>query len=168
MNSFSNRDQGNGTEDGKAFRSLLFELAMAAATADGVVTTNEDQSLRRYAFLLDTSNGTKPLRRSILEGKLRDVPDDEPPPPWVHVQAARGFKGPSKSSVQGNTAQKMPKSGLESESRNAPEPANLVQARSLDSVLVELNGLVGLGQVKAEVSRLASFLRVEQLRKSGA
>ncbi|MGB8915435.1 MAG: AAA family ATPase [Candidatus Sulfotelmatobacter sp.] len=166
MNSFSNRDQGNGTEDGKAFRSLLFELAMAAATADGVVTTNEDQSLRRYAFLLDTSNGTKPLRRSILEGKLRDVPDDEPPPPWVHVQAARGFKGPSKSYVQASTARTMPQSELEPASRDTPRPADLVQSRSVESLLAELNGLIGLGQVKAEVIRLASFLQVEQLRKS--
>lgn len=68
LSSFDHRDRFCGTQDGKVFRSLLFELAMAVATADGVVTGNEDRLLRQYAFLLDHAD----------------------PDAGVHVQAARG------------------------------------------------------------------------------
>jgi Holliday junction resolvasome RuvABC ATP-dependent DNA helicase subunit len=45
----------------------------------------------------------------------------------------------------------------------AEEP--LPPARSLDEVLAELDALVGLNDVKAEVRRLTSMLHVQQLRK---
>lgn len=45
----------------------------------------------------------------------------------------------------------------------APQ-ADLAPARSLDDLLDELDGLVGLASVKAEIRRLTSMLHVQQLR----
>jgi Holliday junction resolvasome RuvABC ATP-dependent DNA helicase subunit len=41
---------------------------------------------------------------------------------------------------------------------------DLPPARTLDELLAELDGLIGLGNVKAEVRRLTSMLQVQQLR----
>ena len=42
--------------------------------------------------------------------------------------------------------------------------ATLPPARSIDDVMAELDGLIGLGNVKAEVRRLTSMLQVQQIR----
>jgi hypothetical protein len=43
-------------------------------------------------------------------------------------------------------------------------PADLPPARTLEDVLAELDGLIGLANVKAEVRRMTSMLTVQQLR----
>lgn len=45
-----------------------------------------------------------------------------------------------------------------------PDPAEMPPAESLEELLAELDELVGLDAVKAEVRRLTSLLRVQQLR----
>ena len=68
--------------------------------------------------------------------------------------------------IRGNTAPESPRASAMSHAQVAASPREAVSPRSLDSLLVELNSLIGLRQVKAEVAKLASFLQVEQLRKS--
>jgi hypothetical protein len=48
----------------------------------------------------------------------------------------------------------------------APEPAADPPPRPLEELLAELDGLIGLTRVKAEVHRQAQILRVEQLRST--
>lgn len=137
-------DRASGTRHGEVFRSLLFRLSNLVARADGVVTDSEIEFLKYYENLLG-SNWADTEPASAEPARQRTPPD---------------------SSIQASTARTVPKSELEAASRNTPRPADLVQSRSVESLVAELNGLIGLSQVKAEVSRLASFLQVEQLRKS--
>jgi hypothetical protein len=64
LGSFDYRDRFRGTQDGKVFRSLLFDLAISVAGADGFVTGNEDRLLRQYAFLLDHADPRRTINSS--------------------------------------------------------------------------------------------------------
>src|SRR5438094_7099400 len=125
-------DRANATQYGALFRSLLFRLANLVARVDGVVTASEIEFLKYYDSM---------LRYGWTEAQRSETPA----PVDLSVQCSRSSANVTPASA--------------SYVRNAGPAAQLVPARSLESLLTELNALTGLGQVKAEIARLVSFLQ---------
>lgn len=132
-------DQGAGTQYGTVLRSLLFQFAELVVKADGIVTDAELEFIKYYDNMLRASRTDA---RNSVTPSLRT-------------------SSPQKTSLQQGGPP-----AIEPQSKNASLPAQPAPERTLDSVLAELNGLIGLGSVKAEVARLVSFLKVEQFKKS--
>jgi AAA+ superfamily predicted ATPase len=129
-------DRAAGTQHGSVLRSLAFRLADLVAKADGVVKDLELQYLRYYEGIL--------AKNDVQVEQLK-----------TSAQPAPMAKTPA-----GDLIPNAP------QTKTGTSVAQAHSARSLDAVLTDLNGLIGLRQVKAEVARLVAFLQVEQLKRS--
>jgi ATPase family associated with various cellular activities (AAA)/AAA lid domain len=132
-------DRSAGTHYGITLRSLLFRMANLVIQADGVVSGPEKEFLSYYETMLRSGWGE--MARTE---------------PAVHQQ----------TQCQAPSAQNSPRTVSSAAApQSATQPA-LPPERPVESVMAELNGLTGLGQVKVEVAKLVSFLKVEQMKKS--
>jgi SpoVK/Ycf46/Vps4 family AAA+-type ATPase len=89
--------------------------------------------------------------RTTMLGAMDHAGVRRPGQPAPSAPAATGGASPPAATESGGPAPAAP-------------PSDLDPTRTLDDVLAELDGLIGLSQVKAEVRRMTSMLTVQQLR----
>lgn len=141
---FDRIDRTAGTEHGNLFRNLLFRLASLVVKVDGTVTIEESAALTTYQQYLFAT----PTEAPTLQEVRWDIPAD----------------GSQHHSATGRPPADVLKSESHSHAKAAPQPSRAPVP--LEALLSQLDALVGLEQVKAEVGQLARFLQVEQMRKS--
>ena len=129
-------DRRDGTRRSNRYYELTMRLAHVTAAIDLVPSSHEIEAIDAYR--------TRLLQAMDEAGVAR------PGQPDVGVRAP-AVKAPS------------PATAAESKAALPPEPA-LAPARSVVDVMAELDGLIGLANVKAEVRRLTSMLQVQQIR----
>jgi AAA+ superfamily predicted ATPase len=137
-------DQASRTRCGDVMCNLLFRLANLVARADGLVTDSEIAALREYDWI---------LRYGVTESQSTGTGDVPAVAPHDSFQINQSSPFSSESHSWDQT------------SGNSRCGASKPSARSIESLLGELNGLIGLDEVKQEVNQLAAFLEVERLRK---
>ncbi len=131
-------DRKNHTRRSNRYYELAMRLAHVTAAIDLVPSADEVQAIDTYRTLL--------LQAMDAAGVPRPGQPDTP------VQQTPAVVAPSRSAADtiGPTT--------------AATEADLPPARSLEDVMGELDGLIGLENVKAEVRRLTSMLQVQQIR----
>ena len=131
-------DRKNGTRRSNRYYELAMRLAHVTAATDLVPSSDEIQAIDAYR--------TRLLQAMDAAGVPRpgqpDAPARTPTP-----AARRRNRGHGDSGI----------------CPAATEPV-LPPARSIDEVMAELDSLIGLANVKAEVRRLTSMLQVQQIR----
>ena len=131
-------DRKNGTRRTNRYYELAMRLAHVTAAIDLVPSSDEVQAIDTYRTLL--------LQAMDAAGVPRPGQPDRP------VQPAPAVVAPSRAAA--DTTRPTP----------AATEADLPPARSVDDVMAELDSLIGLENVKAEVRRLTSMLQVQQIR----
>jgi Cdc6-like AAA superfamily ATPase len=129
-------DRKHGTRQSNRYYELAMRLAHVTAATDLIPSSDELQAIDSYR--------TRLLQAMDELGVARPGQPDQPPP--RHVPA------PATTSAAPAAA-----------TATSPETP-LPPARSVDDVMAELDGLIGLANVKAEVRRLTSMLQVQQIR----
>jgi Cdc6-like AAA superfamily ATPase len=129
-------DRRDGTNRAARYYDVAVRLAHAAAATDLVPSPDEIAAIDHFRDVL--------LRAFDAAGVAR--PGRRPP---GVPAAAAGAPATSGTTAAAETAA-------------APE---LAPARPIEELLAELDALVGLEEVKADVRRLSSLLRIQQLRR---
>ena len=143
--------------------SALFDLLVSADSAsntnDGWTYYRKAMDLSQLVVALDTRPSETELRaldefRTMLVGTLdaRNVPKE----------IITGAPKTSATNSEGAAASKLAAAPPEG---TKPEPAPLPPPEDLDDLLAELDALIGLAAVKAEVKLVANFLQIIRLRK---
>jgi Holliday junction resolvasome RuvABC ATP-dependent DNA helicase subunit len=132
-------DRKRGTRSSNRYYELAMRLAHVTAATDLVPSLDEVHAIDAYRSLL--------LEAMDAAGVARpgqpDTPRPQPTPAQVSPRstaAATTSPGPAPTEVEG------------------------LPARSVTEVMAELDALIGLDNVKAEVRRLTSLLQVQQIR----
>ena len=131
-------DDKDGTQSAQQFVDGVSKLLYAAAEADGDLSGRELNFITGYAGSLRTFLMTRAAKRhsGTQEATLRDAPEDTPAAPGEPAQKAQPAK-----------------------KKEEPE-------KSLDELMAELNGLIGLADVKREVNSLVNLIKVRKMRES--
>ena len=131
-------DDKDGTQSAQQFVDGVSKLLYAAAEADGDLSGRELNFITGYAGSLRTFLMTRAAKRhsGTQEATLRDTPEDTPAAPGEPAQKAQPAK-----------------------KKEEPE-------KSLDELMAELNGLIGLADVKREVNSLINLIKVRKMRES--
>ncbi|MEP7203612.1 MAG: AAA family ATPase [Ilumatobacteraceae bacterium] len=130
-------DRKHGTRRSNRYYELALRLAHVTAATDLIPSSDEVQAIDSYRTLL--------LQAMDQAGIARPGHPDQPQRP-VPVPAT-----PSTATATGAAVTTLPQTALP-------------PARSIDDVMGELDALIGLANVKAEVRRLTSMLQVQQIR----
>ena len=135
---FVKADRKNGTRRSNRYYELSMRLAHVTAAIDLVPSSDEVRAIDGYR--------TRLLQAMDAAGVARPgQPDTARQPTPAMVTPAR-----TSTDVAGQ--------------RPTIAEADLPPARSVDDVMAELDSLIGLENVKAEVRRLTSMLQVQQIR----
>jgi hypothetical protein len=130
--------------------STLFDLLLRADARDGTrrATAYYDAALRLAHAAAAIDLVPSPAEIAAIDG-FRDV--------LLRAFDAAGVPRPGRAAATGGPAPSAP---------TAPAPARPAAApkRPLEELLGELDALVGLAEVKADVRRLTSLLRIQALR----
>ncbi len=145
-------DDKEGTEYAYQFLNGITHLLYAAAEADGSMNDREMQFITTYigglrTFLMSRESGKYSSRLSSGKPFL---PSAETSRREKKEKPASG----SQSAVSADQAEQ--KNQAQSETDDS---------RSLDELLAELDGLIGLAQVKKEVHDLVNLIKVRELRR---
>ena len=132
-------DDKDGTDSARRFVDGVTRLLYAAAEADG------DMNGRELQFITGYAGGLRTFLMSRAAGRHALKADDMIP----------GQKKPE----PGKPAQERPKG--ESPAAGKPEEPE----QTLEELMAELDGLIGLDGVKKEVHTLANLIRVREMRK---
>jgi len=142
------RDATSGQHGRRAVRyyELAVRLAHAAASVDLVPSPDEIAAIDRYRSALLAA-----FDRAGLPRPGRDNPGGAPPRPPAPGAGATRDRGAAVAATATSGAETAP-------------PIELPPARTIDDLLAELDALVGLDDVKTDVRRLTSLLRIQALR----
>jgi Cdc6-like AAA superfamily ATPase len=132
-------DRKNNTRRSNRYYELAMRLAHVTAATDLVPSLDEVRAIDAYR--------TRLLQAMDASGVARPGQPDQPRLAPTPADVA------SRSTTSRTT-----------EPTPAVAEVTLPPARSLDEVLAELDALIGLQNVKAEVRRLTSMLQVQQIR----
>ena len=128
-------DSRHGTNFADRARRALFQFANLVVKSDGTVTPVEEAALDEF-------------RQTLYPGGATTTRKDEP------ANGGRGTSGDG-AKARGDAA----KADEEDVEEELPPP------RPLEELLAELDALVGLERVKADVRQLINFLKVQKLRE---
>jgi hypothetical protein len=131
-------DSRHGTNFADRARRALFQFANLVVKSDGTVTTTEEAALDEF-------------RQTLYPG-ARSTPEDEGAA--GKSDAGRGSGGGAK-----------PRGDVATEADEGAAEEELPPPRPLEELLAELDALVGLERVKADVRQLINFLKVQKLRE---
>ncbi len=141
--------------------SVLFDLLVRA---DGRYGTRRSNRYYELAMRLAHVTAATDLNPSFDELQAIDAYRTQ----LLHAMDAAGVARPGQPDAAPRPA---PANNTPAPARtdDAPAPAavpdsTLPPARSVDELMAELDGLIGLANVKAEVRRLTSMLQVQQIR----
>jgi Holliday junction resolvasome RuvABC ATP-dependent DNA helicase subunit len=132
-------DRKNHTRRSNRYYELAMRLAHVTAATDLVPSLDEVRAIDAYR--------TRLLQAMDEAGVARPGQPDQPRPAPTPADVAP-----------------LPTASRATEAKQAITEVALPPARSLDEVLAELDALIGLENVKAEVRRLTSMLQVQQIR----
>jgi hypothetical protein len=132
-------DSRHGTNFADRARGAFFQFANLVIKSDGTVTPTEAAALAEFKQTLYPEGGQAPAGAAATRdaGATHDA------------NAGRGEKGRAEGAGAGAAA---------AEEELAPP-------RPLEELLAELDALVGLDRVKADVRQLINFLKVQKLRE---
>ena len=153
--SLAERDHGSGRDYSRVFVRMVTNLLLSLAACDGEISLAEAQYIddvaARLAAVCDSA-GVKPSKEPLRAADY--VTTQEPPLLDKPANNAPSSPEPEKAvSAEGKAEAK-----AEAEAESA-EPR-----RSLEELMAELDGLIGLKSVKAEVKSLVDLMKVRALR----
>ncbi len=128
-------DSKNGTQLAWRYYDDAMHVAHAACALDSLTTRSELEALERFRTT---------LLAAMEAGGLRN--------PWTGRTPLTGRLPPAAAAGP-------------APSTTAPVPIPSAPPRPMEELLSELNAMVGLAEVKAEVRLVASLLRVQQMRR---
>lgn len=137
--------------------SALGDPGMSVIGGASATAAAQLAALGPYAATKPTAEPTLPERTRILRPdaldltSLRGIPEGVPSVDDILAKLGRGPQAP---------VQPAPAADAPAE----PAPAPELPAESLDDLLAELDGLIGLDRVKSEIKRQAQLLRIDKLR----
>ena len=146
----ANADAAHGTSHGWTYYERAMQLGFLVCSLDDLPSVDELDAIERWRALLVSTlsrNGVAKPGSFVLTGARSSTPRPPGPP--------RPSVGSTPASVA--TAQAPEGRGAPAEPVTPPE--------KLDDLFAELDALVGLRGVKAEVKLVTNLLRVQQLRK---
>ena len=148
-------DQEKGTNYLGDVINAIYKFAQVVAKADGTISLQDMDALSQIWQLLHAYQ----TLGSYQEG-LKQVPVATLPP--INAAATSSPTAPNSPPAIANPTQRS-----ETQPAEAKPPANLTQAdlaQILEQALAELHDLVGMDNIKEEVTTLANFLKVQKIR----
>jgi len=137
--------------------NYLFQILNLIVKQDGIVTEIEKRLLTRYQSILHESSEDL---YSDLPGTKKD---------YLNLNSVfNDFFGSVATTIRkdsGNTNNNSSKEAKEEKPQGNIQEAGKEEVYDLDQLMKELNDLIGLSEVKGEVTNLVNVLKVEKLRK---
>ena len=147
--SLTEQDVQRGTDCSRVFIRMLTNILLCLAAVDDDVTYAEAEYITECADKLSAlcdSAGVKKGKPGLRAADF--VTSAEPSFLDKNPPRAAGQTGPAQAKPDGKTASEQP-----------------VEKPDLDELMAELDGLVGLEQVKKDVKSMMNLVKVRQLRK---
>ena len=149
--SLAERDAGAGRDNSRVFVRMVTNILLSLAAADGEISPAEAAYIADVQARLEAvcdSAGVKPGKRPLDPAEY--VTARQPP---FSGEAPRGRAGAPDAGAQASS----PGAG-------APGPGNAPRP-TLEELMAELDGLIGLDEVKEEVKSLVNLMKVRKMRK---
>jgi hypothetical protein len=148
-------DRRDGTRRSHVYYERGLRLAHVVAAADLVPSPAELAAIDGFRSVMLRAMDTAGVPRPGTPAAAAAPPS--PPTPASSAPSAPGEPGPSAPTPAGGAAQTQGEAP-------AAEAPDLPPSRPIEELLAELDALIGLDHVKAEVRRLTSLLQVQSLR----
>lgn len=143
-------DEERGTGYVNPVINAVYKFAQAVVKSDGTVTMQEMEALSQVWQLLHSYQKLDHYQDGLAQVKpIANLPTNPAPPESSTVS-------PPATSAAGSPP-------AESPTDFAKTPEELAQI--LDQAMAELNDLVGMENIKAEIKTLANFLKVQKIRQ---
>ncbi len=136
-------------------KHLLFNLVVCFCKADGVVSKEEENLLKTFANTIFGKNESETFKLGILPSSTKTSLD--PPKPSIKDQPKPLEKDEPKPIPREESKPLI--------SQNDPNPV-MGGDLSTEKSIAQINALVGLEKVKADVQQLVNFTRIQQIRRS--
>lgn len=137
--------------------NYLFQILNLIVKQDGIVTEIEKRLLNRYQTILHESN----------EDLYSDLPSTKKD--YLNLNSIfNDFFGSVATTIRkdsGTMNNNSPKEAKEEKPQGNVQEVGQEEVYNLDELMKELNDLIGLSEVKGEVTNLVNVLKVEKLRK---
>jgi SpoVK/Ycf46/Vps4 family AAA+-type ATPase len=130
--------------------NAIYKFAQAVVKSDGAITMQEMEALSQVWQLLHHYQ-----KLNSSQAGLATVTPISPP------TAPNSTNLPTPNQAPNQTSNQAPNQASEQPSEKTPEELNQI----LDQAMAELNDLVGMENIKAEVKTLANFLKVQKIRQ---
>jgi Cdc6-like AAA superfamily ATPase len=130
-------DRNHGTQLAWRYYDDATRIAHAACALDSLTTESELGALERFRSTLLTA---------MEKGGLRN--------PWT-----------GRTPLTGRLPEEVPQPAAVAPTAPLTAPEPLAPPRPIEELLAELNGMVGLAEVKAQVRLVTNLLRVQQMRR---
>lgn len=156
-------DARDGTTRSHRYLELVGRLEHLTAALDLVPSPAEIDAIDAHRTMLLRAMDTAGVRRPGTPSPPTGSPTTPPRPIAPGTGPGTGTSGPATSGPASPGTATPGTAGTAQPADTAPRP-DLPPVRPIADVLAELDALVGLDHVKAEVRRLTSLLHVQQLR----
>ena len=160
-------DSDKGTNFTGSFLALQDAVLTLAAAYDGSLTLGESRQITALKKQLEHSAGRapasdarKPDQRQALNQLLDELQSR------LSQDVARDFFGPEAAPPSAAPAEPSAAPAGEKQAAGETEPAQEEPVPTLEEAMAELNALVGLESVKADVESLVNLVKVRNLRRS--
>jgi hypothetical protein len=143
-------DRHNGTEDSWRYYDNAMHIAHTVCSLDLFTAQAELAALDRFRTTLLSTMERAGLRN-----------------PWTGRTPLTGVVGPAAAGAgtSGSAGFEVPTVSAGGPAVSATVAAPLPAARPIEELLTELDGLVGLAEVKAEIRLVTNLIRVQKLRR---
>lgn len=128
---------------------FLFQIFNLLIKSDNKITFEEEKFLFRYNSGVNKSKLAPMLNDTEFAKQISNVYED-----------FFGYSQKLEKEIKGNREKKEAKPEEPKTEEKPPE-----KEKTLEELLAELNGLIGLGKVKAELDNLINVIKVEKIRK---
>ncbi|MFN0029948.1 MAG: AAA family ATPase [Acidimicrobiales bacterium] len=152
-------DAARGSTHARTYTNRSFRLGLSTAAVDFMTSESEIDAIERFRGLLLRAQGDQARTGAIAGSGRIDVESARP-----SHEATPGAGSTTSGGVTGSAAGAAT-TATASATATATDEQALPPPRPLEDLLAELDRLIGLAGVKAEVKLVANLLAVQQLRR---
>lgn len=146
--------------DGKDSLEEL-DLQIYTLFLDNWIHKNRNITPTGPADLVDTLDTLERLEKSM---NLDDLPAYDPNA-WSYGLNENGASLSERSSSETNDGARTGKAGADQQKKDGKKPEAVVEEKSLEELMDELNALTGLKSVKEDVNSLINLLKIRKIRR---
>ncbi|MCB1176984.1 MAG: AAA family ATPase, partial [Leptospiraceae bacterium] len=155
-------DDVHGSDKFDKVSLFLVQIFNLLIQSDGIITTEEEKFLSKYNTVINKKKFAPLMNDNQFASQLSKIYDDFFGYTETLKQQITETNNQNKSSPKGSAVKK--EGEAETLEKTKTEAAEEKQ-ESYEELMEELNSLIGLSKVKAEIENVTNVLKVEKIRK---